>query len=121
MATIKPTVNRPDDDTILAIWTPVTENDTCEVATGFSQHSDKTIHVIGEVGGGSISFKGTALDSIDPDDFDILNDSSGLPLTFSARGIRCAQEHVPNVLPVGTGGTARNCTLVVRAKRQERD
>jgi hypothetical protein len=121
MASKTPTVSRPDDDTILAVWSGVTESDTCEVATGFSQHSDKTVQVIGDLGGGSFAFKGTALDSVDAANFATLNDNFGSPLTFSAAAIRGAHEHTPSILPVRTGGSSMNCTLVVRAKRQERD
>lgn len=120
MATITPVVTRPDDDTMLVIWDSVTENDELGLATGLSEHSDKTVQVIGDLGGGSIAVKGTTLDSTTPADFATMNDQFGSALTISSPSIKTISEHTPSILPVRTGGSSMNCKVSIRAKRSRR-
>lgn len=111
MAAIQPTLTdvglKGDGSTILAVWTPVTESDTC-VPISMPEHSDKSVHVSGTFGSASVAVQGSNNGGAS---FASLNDPTGTVIAITAEKIKAVLENTVQVKPVATGGSAQSLTI----------
>jgi hypothetical protein len=110
MATITPTLldisSKQDGSVIRAIWTPVTEADTC-APVQFPQYADKSVQVAGTFGSSSTAVQGT----IDGTNFAALTDQGGTTIAITAAGIKQVLQNAYQIKPVTTGGTSQSLTI----------
>jgi hypothetical protein len=111
MAVIKPTitaVGRGDGSTLQAIWTPVTEADSC-AAISYPECSDKSIQAIGTFGGSSVALNGSNYGTT----YAALRDPGGTTIALSSAGIKAVLENTTAIQPSITGGTNQSLTIAM--------
>ena len=110
MAVIKPTVTsigRGDESTQLVVWTPVTEADTC-AAVSYPEYADKSIHVSGTFGSGSVAVNGSNNSGAS---YVALNDPSGTVIAITTEKIKAVLENTQLVQPAASGGSSQSLTI----------
>lgn len=97
-----------DGSSILLVWTPLTEADTCR-AVALPAHSDKSVHASGTFGGASVSVQGSNNSGAS---FVALNDAAtGTPVAITAEAIKAVLENTQQIKPVAAGGAAQILTI----------
>ena len=112
MATIVPTITYPnaargDGSTVLVVWTPVTENDTCRPVS-YPEMSDKSVHVSGTFGGASVAVNGSNNSGAS---YAALNDPSSTAIAITSEKIKAVLENTALVQPSPTGGSGQSLTI----------
>lgn len=113
MAGIAPTITdvsqKGDGSTLLAVWTPVTSagSDTCNPIS-YPQFTDKSVHVSGTFGGGSVAIKGSNNAGAS---YAALNDPSSTAIAITQETIKAILENTVLVQPVISGGTSMSVTI----------
>lgn len=113
MAVIKPTQTTVgvggDGSSVLFVWTPVTESDTC-AAIAMPRHSDKSIHASGTFGGATVAVQGSNIAA--GTTFAALNNAAtGTPVALTVEGINTILENTVQIKPVMTGGSGQSLIL----------
>lgn len=92
-------------------------------------YPDKTIHVFGTFGGGTVTFYGSndpkaltdrvngTLFGSKTADYEVLTDTLNNTLVFTTAGLKQILEDPLYILPVVTGGTGSNLTIIVKSTR----
>lgn len=110
MAVIKPVIldvsPQGDQSCISAVWSPVTEADTCNPIE-YPKLSDKSVVVTGTFGSASIAIQG----SNDRTNFAALHDSGGTVIAITVAGAKQILENTLQIKPVTSGGTASSLTI----------
>lgn len=113
MAAIVPTVRdvspRGDGSTLLVVWTPVTSAgaDTCNPVS-FPDHPDKSIHVSGTFGAGSVALNGSNNNGAS---FAPLNSPNSTVIAITTETIKAVLENTQQVQPVYSGATAGTISI----------
>lgn len=93
------------------IWTGAVAGDTfAPLRSG--RLSDKTVHVAGDLGGGTISLKGRNDPGLTPE---LLEDPKGDALTFTTAAIRTLLQNPFELIPEWSGATGGNVTIAIVA------
>lgn len=112
MATITPTLTQVNDTTpfdgVKAVWTPVTENDTCAAVT-LANYSDRSIQATGTFGGGTVNCQG----SNDGTNFANLTDPGQTTIAITSVGIKQVTEASIKTRPATSGGTGQSLTITM--------
>jgi hypothetical protein len=116
MATINPTTTRKNDDAVAVRWAGIAAGDDCEAYAGFSDYSDRSVQVEGDFGGANIDITG----SNDGENFRVLSDPFGSPLSITTGSVKQVLEYVWQMRPEITGGAGTSLTVTVIAKRIRR-
>lgn len=115
MAIIAPELTYPQTrfahGVVIVQWLNVTENDTCESYED-GGGSDKSIHIVGSFGGGSVSLLG----SNDGTNFPILKDLEGNAITASSEIITTVRDNVLYFKPGQPGGTSVSVNIHLLSK-----
>ena len=112
MAIIAPTITYPpasrgNGSCVLAVWTPVTENDTCSPVS-FPEFSDKSVHVSGTFGGASVAVNGSNNSGAS---YVALNDPSSTAIAITTEKIKAVLENTVRIQPAATGGSGQSLTI----------
>jgi hypothetical protein len=92
-------------------WSALNGTDTGALVPGHG-FNDKSVHVFGTFGGGTVTFKGGNVQ--DASNTIALKDFSGTSITFTSAGINSVRDNVAYVHPVVTGGDgSTNLTVVL--------
>lgn len=112
MANITPTITPVEDYVPFAgwkaVWTPVTESDTCLPVT-LASYSDKSIQVTGTFGGGNVACQG----SNDGTNFAALTDPGQTTIAITSAGIKQVTEATIKTRPAVTSGTGVSVTITM--------
>lgn len=114
MAAIAPSITdvspRGDGSAMLVVWTPVTSatSDTCSPVS-YPKHGDKSIHVSGTFGGGSVACNGSNNGAT----YAPLNDPSSTIIAITAEKIKAVLENTRYVQPAISGGTSMSVTVAM--------
>ena len=114
MADKKPSISRPNSDTIIVVWSGVTEADDMLAAQGLSEHADRSVEVSGSLGGATVTIQGSNGGSA----YFTLNDPLGNALSFAANGLKAILEYAEYIKPVRTGGSSASINVTLIAKRR---
>ena len=110
MATISLTQQKNLVHTDNVTWAAVTGSDVGE-AREYAKFNDKTVQVFGTFGD-DLTIQG----SNDGTNWATLSDSSGLPLVFTAAGIKLIAEN-PRYIRPSAGASITSVTVVIQATR----
>lgn len=112
MAEIVPTITeigRGAGNCIRAVWTPVTENDTCR-ALYYPNFNDKSVQVLGTFGGATIAVHGS---NDGGTTYAALNDPTGTAIGITSAKIKAVLENTEFVKPVISGGSSQSVTIAM--------
>lgn len=101
MAVIPPAITdvNGDGSTILAVWTTVTNADTCR-AVSYPAHTDKSVVVTGTPNAATVAVNG----SNDGTTYVTLSSAPATPIALTAAGANIIVENTVYVQPAATGG-----------------
>lgn len=111
MATVNYSVLASKKDTKIVLWPGLTGGDEGQ-AIDLSDYPDKTVQVIGPTFDGAVTLQGSGYD----DNYNILTDSLGIDLSFTAAGSNSVKENLQMFKPVVAAGTSENTVVLVCAK-----
>lgn len=94
-------------------WEGITEADTCEPVK-LEPFSDKSVQIAGTVDG--ISIEGSLVPDAGDDDYEILDEPNGDPITVSAGAIKSILPNVWFVRPKQPTGTGNDITVYLMAR-----
>jgi len=95
-------------------WTGITEGDPTGEAAVLPGAADRSVHVFGTFGGGTITMQGS--NQKVPTDWQTLHDSGGDPLTFTTAGILAVDENVLHYRPLLSGGSGSSVNVIIASR-----
>jgi hypothetical protein len=110
MPTIPVTITEGEARTFIATWPNMASGDVGEPIR-YAGAADRTVQVIGEFGGATVSLEGT-LEPV-PTTWLPLNDAQGQPVEITEPRLEAITELVRHVRPAVTGGTGTNVTILL--------
>ena len=119
MAAIAPTITsigENGDDTIRIVWTPVTENDTCNPVY-FPDHPIKSIQALGTFGSATVAVQGS---NDGGTTFAALHSVGVTAIAITSAGVNPIVENTEQIKPVMTGGSSQSLTLALVVHRTNR-
>lgn len=93
----------------VAVWTGVTEADTC-VAVSFPDLTDRSVHVSGTFGGASVAIQGSNNNGAS---FVAMNDPGGTVIAITSEKIKAILENSEQIKPAITGGSSQALVISI--------
>lgn len=117
MATVRPTVTYPNDDSVRVTWAAFNSGDTIVAYDGASEYADRSVEVSGTFNSGTVVLQGSNSGS----GYYTLRDTASTALSFTTADLREVLEYVYSLKPSVSGdGGSGSITVVVLAKRTKK-